>query len=146
MDNEDFCSSVTVKRIDTTCRLTCATDIKTWCLLDVDVLIQILRDPTTDDGEVLFAFSPGVMGIDKSGSTRNKLGESDVLNFSLHQINPVLLAHFSNGHLVDRPHCCTTLQAFFGLRKVVVVRQKNLYRFYVFVPRLGIGLPRQKPP
>lgn len=96
MDNEDFCSSVTVKRIGTTRRLACATDIKTWCLLDVDVLIQILRDPATDDGEVLLAFSPRVVGIDESGSTRNKLGESHVLNFALHQINPVLLVLFSN--------------------------------------------------
>ena len=73
MDNEDFCSSVTVKRIGATRRLTSAADIKTGCLLDVDILLRIFRDPATDDGEVLLAFCPRVVGIDKSGSTRNKL-------------------------------------------------------------------------
>ena len=96
MDNEDFCSSVTVKRIGATRRLTCAADIKAGCLLDVDILLGILRDPATDDGEVLLAFCPWVMSIDESGSTRNKLGESHLLNFSRHQINPALWVPFSN--------------------------------------------------
>ena len=96
MNNEDFCSSVTVKRIGATRRLTCAADIKAGCLLDVDILLGILRDPATDDGEVLLAFCPWVMSIDESGSTRNKLGESHLLNFSRHQINPTRLALFSN--------------------------------------------------
>ena len=73
MDNEDFCSLVTVKRIGATRRLTCAADIKAGCLLDVDILLGILRDPATDDGEVLLALGPRIVGIDKSGSTRNKL-------------------------------------------------------------------------
>ena len=96
MDNKHFCSSVTVKRIGTTRRLACATNIKAWCLLNVDVLIRVLRDPATDDGEVLLAFSPGVMGVDESGSTWNKLVESHMLYFSLHQINSVLSVLFSN--------------------------------------------------
>ena len=73
MDNEDFCRSVTVKRIGATRRLTSAADIKAGCLLDVDILLRIFRDSATDDGEVLLAFCPRVVGIDKSGSTRNKL-------------------------------------------------------------------------
>ena len=95
MDNKHFCSSVTVKRIGTTRRLTCAADIKAGCLLDVDMLLGILRDPATDDGEVLLAFCPRIVGIDKSGSTRNKLGEFHLLKFSCHQINPTRLALFS---------------------------------------------------
>ena len=95
MDNEDFCRSVTVKRIGTTCRLACAADIKTGCLLDVDILLGIFRDPATDDGIVLFAFCPRVVSIDESGSTRNKLGEFHLLKFSCHQINPTRLALFS---------------------------------------------------
>ena len=96
MDNEDFRRSVTVKRIDATRRLACATDIETGCLLDMDMLLGILRDPSTDDGEVLLAFCPRVVGINESGSTRNKLGVSHLLNFSRHQINPTRLALFSN--------------------------------------------------
>ena len=61
----------------------------------MNVLIRILRYPTTDDGEVFLTFCSWIVGIDESSSTRNKLGESDVLNFSLHQINPVLLVLFS---------------------------------------------------
>tara|TARA_B100000470_G_scaffold8174_1_gene5781 strand:+ start:96 stop:332 length:237 start_codon:yes stop_codon:yes gene_type:complete len=60
MDNEDFCRSVTVKRIGATRRLTSAADIKAGCLLDVDILVRILRDPATDDGEVLLASVPGL--------------------------------------------------------------------------------------
>jgi hypothetical protein len=101
MDNEDFCSSVTMKRIGTTCRLACAADIKTGCLLDVDILLGILRDPATDDGIVLFAFCPRVVSIDESGSTRNKLCEFDLLNFSCHQINSDLLVlFFKSTHLI----------------------------------------------
>ena len=96
MDNEDFCRSVTVKRIGATRRLTCAADIKAGCLLDVDILLGILRDPATDDGEVLLAFCPRIVGIDKSSSTRNKLCEFHLLNFSCHQINPTRLVLFSN--------------------------------------------------
>ena len=94
MDNEDFCSSVTVKRIGATRRLTCAADIKAGCLLDVDILLGILRDPTTDDSEVLLPFSTGVVGIDESGSAWNKFVESHVLHFSVHQINSVISCHF----------------------------------------------------
>ena len=94
MNNKHFCSSVTVKRIRTARRLACATNIKAWCLLDVDVLIRILRNPATDDGEVLLAFSPGVVGIDESGSAWNKFAVSHVLHFSLHQINSVISCHF----------------------------------------------------
>ena len=96
MDNEDFCSSVTVKRIGATRQLTCAADIKAGCLLDMDILLGIFRNPATDDGEVLLAFCPRIVGIDKSSSTWNKLCEFHLLNFSRHQINPARLAVFSN--------------------------------------------------
>ena len=96
MNNKDFCSSVTVKRICTTRRLACATNIKPWCLLDVDVLIGIFRDPATDDRKVFLAFCPWIVGIDESSSTRSKLVESHVLNFSCHQIRSALLILIAN--------------------------------------------------
>jgi hypothetical protein len=96
MNNEDFRSSVTVKRICTTRRLACATNIKPWRLFDVDVLIGIFRDPATNDCKVFLAFCPWVVGIDESSSTRSKIVKSHVLDFSCHQIRSAFLVFMAN--------------------------------------------------
>jgi hypothetical protein len=69
VNDKHFGCFVTVLRIDTAGRLSCAANIEAVWFLNMYVLVRILGDARADDGEIFLFLAPGSSGVNKRSCT-----------------------------------------------------------------------------
>ena len=65
MDDEHFLALVAVQRIGATRRLAGTADVEAMRLADMHVLMRVLRNTGTDDGEIFLLVAAGAARIDE---------------------------------------------------------------------------------